>query len=313
VYACTRLSLCGRGPATQNSIRHNLSLNKCFIKVPRGDNERGKGAFWMLDPASTLALSSGMLKKRKAGRPGDDAAGDGPAAARGELGPLAAVDTAAAAGGGRASGKRRLSVPGPPLALDLKRRKSVDGGATTLMVTTLDPPMRTTHHNGGDGGDGGEDGSVPAQQEAVPASPTTIAGRPDAGTDANEAIWYPRPAQRLPVAVRMGNGHGVPVRLPTPASMAGRGIRRSASGAGTPDVVADLEWAPAAAAQSNDELFIVNECNDNLYVDATDAQRLWGADSVANSGVNTPRLPGTGLPLLAPTPTPPPFPPPPKP
>uniref|UniRef100_A0AC34GQ42 Fork-head domain-containing protein n=1 Tax=Panagrolaimus sp. ES5 TaxID=591445 RepID=A0AC34GQ42_9BILA len=33
----------------RNSVRHLLSLDKRFIKVPRERGERGKGAFWLLD------------------------------------------------------------------------------------------------------------------------------------------------------------------------------------------------------------------------------------------------------------------------
>ena len=49
----------------QNSLRHNLSFNDCFIKIPRHPTRPGKGAYWTLHPKAIAMFENGSLLRRR--------------------------------------------------------------------------------------------------------------------------------------------------------------------------------------------------------------------------------------------------------
>lgn len=49
----------------KNSIRHNLTQHKCFVKVQRTDDHPGKGGFWTLSAGHEVMFKNGIFKRKR--------------------------------------------------------------------------------------------------------------------------------------------------------------------------------------------------------------------------------------------------------
>ncbi|GAA5957532.1 hypothetical protein JCM3765_001172 [Sporobolomyces pararoseus] len=132
----------------QNSIRHNLSLNECFVKTARGVNNPGKGSLWAIVPGCEEQFADGGFVKR--GGAGGSRKSRGKAAQQANnAAPAEAKPT------GRGQSARRNRNPSPAVSVNSSRSDSISvhgggGGSgrappSTLMIPDNDnmpPPHR---------------------------------------------------------------------------------------------------------------------------------------------------------------------------
>lgn len=143
----------------QNSIRHSLSFNDCFVKVARSPDKPGKGSYWTLHPDSGNMFENGCYLRRQKRFKCEKQPGAG----------------GGSGGGGSKGGpesRKDPSGPGNPSA-ESPLHRGVHGKASQLEGAPAPGPAaspQTLDHSGATATGGASELKSPASSSAPPIS-----------------------------------------------------------------------------------------------------------------------------------------------
>ena len=127
----------------QNSIRHSLSFNDCFVKVARSPDKPGKGSYWALHPSSGNMFENGCYLRRQQRFKLEEKATKGTASA-GRSGSAAGSATSAATAAPTAVTSPAQPQPPPPPPPEPEAPSGDDVGG----LDCASPPSSTPYFTG---------------------------------------------------------------------------------------------------------------------------------------------------------------------